>query len=182
MKKPAVCACFFPHDCPGAHRCSGAFLADSSVRPQKNEDDSSPVKHGVRSGEGAMTYYDVLGIPLDADEKAVRSAYRSLARRYHPDLGEGSSVERFHQVVEAYEILNDPARRRLYDLSLRRPRQRVPQVEPMIVGAEPLTPGTRKRTRASTFFEYTHPSDWNDFFDEVFRVMGDFFGPPRFRW
>ena len=129
-----------------------------------------------------MSYYDVLGIPFDADEETVRSAYRTLARRYHPDAGDGSSVERFRQVVEAYEALNDPAHRRLYDLSLQPPvRQRVVPVEPMVVAvSEPFVRGTRAQT--NIFFRRTGPPNWDDLFEEIFRSMDDLFGIPPFRW
>lgn len=128
-----------------------------------------------------MSYYDVLGIPFDADEDTVRSAYRTLARRYHPDAGEGSSVERFRQVVEAYEILNDPAHRRLYDLSLRPSvRRRAVPVEPMVASTEPLVRDAQ--AQAGMFFRATRPPDWDDLFEEMIRSMEDLFGPRRFRW
>src|SRR5689334_4009784 len=128
-----------------------------------------------------MSYYDVLGIPFDADEDTVRSAYRTLARRYHPDAGEGSSVERFRQVVEAYEILNDPAHRRLYDLSLRPSvRRRAVPVEPMVASTEPLVRDAQ--AQAEMFFRATRPPNWDDLFEEMIRSMEDLFGPRRFRW
>jgi DnaJ-class molecular chaperone len=70
-----------------------------------------------------MDYYTVLGIPRDANEFAIRSAYRVLARRYHPDSGIGSSTEKFREAVEAYETLIDPGRRQGYDLSLQLPAE-----------------------------------------------------------
>lgn len=63
-------------------------------------------------------YYAILGVPRGADETSIRNAYRRLARHYHPDMGEGSSADRFREVTEAYETLLDPARRRAYDASL----------------------------------------------------------------
>jgi len=65
-----------------------------------------------------MNFYAVLGISRDADEETIRGAYRILARRYHPDRGAGSCVEKFHQVRQAYETLIDSGRRHAYDLSL----------------------------------------------------------------
>ena len=61
-------------------------------------------------------HYKTLGVPHDADEKKIRSAYRNLAKKFHPDTGEGSSAEEFHAVQGAYEVLSDPERRRQYDL------------------------------------------------------------------
>ena len=66
-----------------------------------------------------MSLYSVLGIPRDADEQMIRSAYRILARRYHPDRGAGSSSEKFRQINEAYQTLIDPTSRLAYDRSLR---------------------------------------------------------------
>jgi len=58
--------------------------------------------------------YAMLGIPLNADQAAIRKAYRDLARRYHPDAGTGSSTEKFQQITTAYETLNHRARRERY--------------------------------------------------------------------
>ena len=65
-----------------------------------------------------MNYYLLLGVPQDAEPDMIRSAFRALARRYHPDAGEGSSADRFRQILNAYETLNDPTRRGDYDRSL----------------------------------------------------------------
>ena len=61
-------------------------------------------------------HYKTLGVPRDADEKKIRSAYRNLAKKFHPDTGEGSSAEEFHAVQGAYEVLSDSEKRRQYDL------------------------------------------------------------------
>lgn len=72
----------------------------------------------------ARDYYVVLGIARTESEAGVRSAFRELVRRRHPDrLGPGAT-DAFREVVEAYETLGDPARRRAYDESLRAERQR----------------------------------------------------------
>lgn len=71
-----------------------------------------------------MNYYVVLGIAQDADGDTIRSAFRALARRYHPDAGPGSSRVEFQRAVEAYETLSDPGRRRAYDRLLRASRVR----------------------------------------------------------
>ena len=65
-----------------------------------------------------MNLYAVLGIPRDADDDAIRNAYRLLARQYHPDRGAGSSAEKFRQVNDAYETLINPERRASYNYSL----------------------------------------------------------------
>ena len=61
-------------------------------------------------------YYEVLGVPRDADQDAIRRAYRKLARQYHPDLNADSDAEdRFKELGEAYEVLSDPDKRERYD-------------------------------------------------------------------
>ena len=61
-------------------------------------------------------YYQVLGVPRDADAKAIKGAFRRLARRYHPDTSTDPDAEqRFREVAEAYGVLSDPARRASYD-------------------------------------------------------------------
>ena len=62
-------------------------------------------------------YYETLGIARTADEKAIRSAYRKLARQHHPDLnpGDKNAEERFKEINEAHEVLTDPDKRKLYD-------------------------------------------------------------------
>lgn len=61
-------------------------------------------------------YYEVLGIGRDADESAIKSAYRKLARQYHPDVNKAPDAEeRFKEVNEAYEVLSDADKRQAYD-------------------------------------------------------------------
>ncbi len=61
-------------------------------------------------------YYEVLGVPRDADQDAIRRAYRKLARKYHPDLNSDSDAEeRFKELGEAYEVLSDTDKRENYD-------------------------------------------------------------------
>ncbi len=61
-------------------------------------------------------YYDVLGVPRDADKKAIQQAYHKLAVRYHPDqCKEPGATEKFKEIAEAYAILSDPEKRQLYD-------------------------------------------------------------------
>jgi DnaJ-class molecular chaperone len=59
-------------------------------------------------------YYKILGVPRDADDKAVKTAYRKLARKHHPDMSKGSA-ERFKEINEAYTVLSDPEKRKRYD-------------------------------------------------------------------
>src|SRR5213079_1844603 len=62
-------------------------------------------------------YYVLLGVPRSATDEQIRSAYRKLARQYHPDVNSASDAsERFKAVTEAYEVLTDPQRRQRYDM------------------------------------------------------------------
>ena len=62
-------------------------------------------------------YYEVLNVPRDADETALKKAYRKLAVKYHPDRNpdDPSAAESFREATEAYEVLKDPQKRALYD-------------------------------------------------------------------
>jgi DnaJ-class molecular chaperone len=65
----------------------------------------------------AETLYEVLGVPRDAKPDAIRSAYRKLARKHHPDVnpGDKKAEERFKKIATAYEVLSDEKRRAAYD-------------------------------------------------------------------
>jgi len=61
-------------------------------------------------------YYELLGVPRDADDAAIKKAFRRLARQLHPDVSqEDGAEERFREVTEAYEVLSNSETRALYD-------------------------------------------------------------------
>jgi DnaJ-class molecular chaperone len=104
-------------------------------------------------------YYRILGVERSADEKTIKSAYRKLARKYHPDVAKGKDAgERFREITEAYEVLSDPEKRRRYD-TLGPDWQR--HVQPGQAGSGG---GTR--------VEYGDLGDFSEFFRTIFGDAG----------
>ena len=64
------------------------------------------------------TYYEILEVSRESPLEEIRTAYRRLALKYHPDKNPGDKVaeDRFKQISEAYQVLADPEKRQLYDL------------------------------------------------------------------
>jgi molecular chaperone DnaJ len=104
-------------------------------------------------------YYKILGVDRGADDKTIKSAYRKLARKYHPDVNKGKD-DRFKEIAEAYEVLSDPEKRRRYD-TLGADWQRYAQQ-----GAPGTQPG------GGFHVEYGQGGDFSDFFRTIFGDMG----------
>lgn len=62
-----------------------------------------------------MGYYELLGIDKNASKDEIKKAYRKLSLQYHPDRPTGNS-DKFKQIGEAYEILSDTEKKRMYDM------------------------------------------------------------------
>ena len=117
-------------------------------------------------------YYQILGVPKNATQKDIKSAYRKLARKWHPDANptnQKASEEKFKELQEAYEVLGDPEKRTKYDAlgsdwqraaqqAEAQRRYRASQGEP---AAEPggFNPGHG-------------PSGFSDFFEDFFSGIG----------
>ena len=71
----------------------------------------------VRCMSEKRDYYEVLGISRSADSAAIKKAYRKLAKKYHPDnnAGNPAAEEKFKEIAEAYDVLSDPEKKKLYD-------------------------------------------------------------------
>jgi molecular chaperone DnaJ len=110
------------------------------------------------------THYDVLGVAPSASVEQIREAYRRLAREHHPDRtatsGRTGGDVSMPAINEAYRVLNDPARRAVYDASLRSATQRGP-------AAPPSDSSARADAATSTPTMPTFPSH---------------LGPARFPW
>lgn len=112
----------------------------------------------------AKSYYAILGISSDAKADEIRTAYRRLAKEFHPDRYPGGN-DVFRQIHEAYSVLSDARERREYDRNVSRARQRMPSgfasyPEPLIPEKSPVDFGDISVARS--FQTYT-PS-----FDEIF--------------
>ncbi|HWQ15496.1 MAG TPA: DnaJ C-terminal domain-containing protein [Roseiflexaceae bacterium] len=125
-------------------------------------------------------YYTVLGVAPDADDQAIKQAYRKLARQYHPDVNpdDKQAEERFKEINEAYQALSDPERRRKYD-ELREQYQRWQQRG----GAGDFNWGQWQATPGQQVYTYNvTPEDLEDLFGDA-SPFSDFFssvfGQPR---
>jgi len=100
-------------------------------------------------------YYRILGVEPDAETKDIKTAYRKLARKYHPDLNPGEEAEaNFKEVAEAWEVLKDSERRAEYD-ELRKYGGRQEQFRP--------PPGWQQAGHGEHF-----SGDFSDFFNAIF--------------
>ena len=114
-------------------------------------------------------YYKILGVDRKADDKTIKSAYRKLARKYHPDVAKGKgTVDKFKELAEAYEVLSDQEKRRRYD-TLGPDWQRYAQ-------APPGGPGGGFRTE-----NREEAGDFSDFFRTIFSDAGPRAGGARGR-
>ena len=102
-------------------------------------------------------YYRILGVDRKADDKTIKSAYRKLARKYHPDVNKGQDA-RFKEINEAYEVLSDPEKRRRYD-TLGPDWQRYTQ---QASGQQP----------GGFTVEYGDAGDFSEFFRTIFGDLG----------
>lgn len=111
--------------------------------------------------ETKRDYYEVLGVSKDADDAALKKAYRQLAKKYHPDVnpGDADAEKKFKEASEAYAILSDPEKRRQYDQ----------------FGHAAFEGGAGGAGSGFGGFDF-NGADFGDIFGDIF---GDFFGGGR---
>ena len=131
----------------------------------------------------AKSYFAILGISPKATVDEIRSAYRRLAKEFHPDYYGGGS-ERFRDIQEAYSVLGNNQRRREYEQSIRkvpitgavRPRN-YPEPEPLIPEERPVDIGEISPARS---FQSFTPS-FDEIFDWLWRNFSDLTQPKSAR-
>ncbi|NOQ75279.1 MAG: DnaJ domain-containing protein [Crocinitomix sp.] len=108
-----------------------------------------------------IDYYKILGIPKTADEKAIKKAYRKLARKYHPDVNPNDKTAegKFKEINEANEVLSDPENRKKYD-----------EYGENWKHSEEFEKAKQQRARqgSSQRSEQFSDSDYSDFFSSMF--------------
>tara|TARA_A100001391_G_scaffold97812_1_gene64794 strand:+ start:21403 stop:22302 length:900 start_codon:yes stop_codon:yes gene_type:complete len=108
-------------------------------------------------------YYRILGVEPDADDKVIKSAYRKLARQYHPDVSSDDDAEsKFKEVSEAYHALKDPEKRAEYD------RLRQYQQGGGGGGGFQPPPGWQGFQGGSGASDFQGEGDFSDFFESLF--------------
>jgi DnaJ-class molecular chaperone len=119
-------------------------------------------------------YYEVLGVPKNAAAKDIKSVYRKLARKWHPDTNPGNAKEaeeKFKEISEAYEVLGDAEKRKKYDAlgsdwaraSQQAEAQRRHRTEQSAAAREPFT---------NAGYATDGNSGFSDFFDAFFSGIG----------
>jgi DnaJ-class molecular chaperone len=72
----------------------------------------------VGTASQVKNYYVILGVPREVSERGIRTAFRDLARRHHPDIAGPEGAAAFREAVEAYRVLSDPEARKHHDARL----------------------------------------------------------------
>ena len=116
-----------------------------------------------------MNYYEILGISIEADENEIKSKYRKLAMKYHPDRNpdDKKAEEMFKKVSEAYEILGDKEKRKEYDKKISKTGEEKQNSEKKKAGA-----GGDARKGAEAFYRNfsANPQDIKNMFEKAFNV------------
>lgn len=106
-------------------------------------------------------YYEILGVDKSSSDKDIKSAYRKLAKQYHPDLnpGDEEAEKKFKEINEAYEVLSDPDKKKQYDM----------------FGSATNFAGGQNFDPNQYGYSYSYSganSDYSDFFNTIFSDFG----------
>ena len=115
-------------------------------------------------------YYLVLGVSREETSEEIRNAFRRLVKRYHPDLVGLKWINRFKDVVEAYEVLSDPVRREDYNQALEKGEVQ-PQPSMMkFTGSSPMAREPLFRRPMSVMRDFQSANaPWDELLDRFFR-------------
>ena len=135
----------------------------------------------------ARDFYEVLGVPRNADQSEIQRSYRKLARTHHPDVNKDPSAEaRFKEISEAYDVLSDPDLRKRYDAFGEDFRRVPPDVDPeawrqarAYAGAGPAGPGPGGPRWSGGGVRYTDVEEDIDLEDLLGGIFG---GRGRTNW
>lgn len=116
-----------------------------------------------------VDYYKLLGVDKNASVKDIKSAYRKLARKFHPDLNpnDKDAKKKFQQINEANEVLSDPVKRKKYD-QYGKDWQHSEQFE----NQKQQYQGQRSATRSEGYSDFQPEGDFSDFFESLFGRTG----------
>ena len=117
-----------------------------------------------------IDYYKVLGLNKNATEKDIKSAYRKLARKYHPDLNpnDKDAKKKFQEINEANEVLSDPEKRKKFDQY----GEDWKHAEEFEKANQTQQQSTNSRKRTQTFSGAENNEDFSDFFESMFGGYG----------
>jgi DnaJ domain len=142
--------CIFPPASPSWQGADTPFVVWTARVPSRSRVDDVAEDDQTRIVGRAVTHYEVLGIRRAASAAEIRTAYRELARRYHPDVSDDAAASAMAAVNEAWRVLGDPERRAAYDATLDVP-------------SAPPRPRVRaERARETTPDVDARPSWWNE--------------------